>query len=177
MICYVSGYSNTLVSNTWVTWNVGFFLIYVLKYWSTAGTHSKSVPTRTSSVCNTQGETALAAMQIPRAAIVKVAYSSKIGIKGPWQHALNKEGIDLTEISVACKIHKTRYTHRHIYKYPQITQEYHATLNFQRHWKKLAPFTIYLHENIYVYTHKLYVNPTIYMFKHQKRKCKHTVGS
>lgn len=62
-------------------WGLLFF--YILKYWSTTGTHSKNVPTRTSSVCNTQGKTALAAMQIPRAAIVKVAYSSKIGIKGP----------------------------------------------------------------------------------------------
>ena len=53
------------------------------KYLSTTGTHSKNVPTRTSSVCNTQGKTTLAAMQIPRAAIVTVAYSSEIGIKGP----------------------------------------------------------------------------------------------
>lgn len=58
-------------------------LVHVLKYWPTAGTHSKNVPTRTSSVCNTQGKAALAAMQIPRAAIVRTAYSSKIGIKGP----------------------------------------------------------------------------------------------
>ena len=58
-------------------------LIYVLKYWPTVGTHSKNVPTRTSSVCNTQGKATLAAMQIPRAAIVRAADSSKIGIKGP----------------------------------------------------------------------------------------------
>lgn len=85
------------------------------------GTHSEHVPTRNSSVCNTQGKTTLAAMQIPRAAIVKAAYSSKIGIKGPWQHALNKEGTDLTEISAACKIHKTGYVHRNIYK-----SQYHS---------------------------------------------------
>lgn len=147
----------------------GLLLFYVLKYWSTTGTHSKNVPTRTSSVCNTQGKTALAAMQIPRAAIVKVAYSSKIGIKGPWQHALNKEGIDLTEISVACKIHKTCYAHRCIYN-PNTTQKYQATWNFQCPWKKSALFNIYLHDNIDKDT-QITCNPTI-TFKHQRRNYK-----
>lgn len=83
-----------------------------------ACTHTNNVNTRTSSVCKTQGNIALAAMQIPRAAIVKAANWSIIGIKGPRQHALNKEGTDNIEISAACKNQETRYTqtqYRHKY--------------------------------------------------------------
>lgn len=72
------------------------FPLYILQQ-PPVGTHSNNVHTRTSSVSNTQGNTTLAAMQIPRAAIVKAANWSIIGIKGPRQHALNKEGTDLTQ--------------------------------------------------------------------------------